>query len=846
MGRTETLTRPVTASARKNANPYASSYDQVASPLTLNFPAGTFTQGSASESNSPPDYDQFGIPTGLDGSGGAEHDQGHGVDPSAMMNNGPPQLVHNSHPIGNPFNGAGATRSGQVTPQTPADELPEGTYALEPDEFGSYPGFPSVGEYDDIQEAYLKNLSSRKQEKALITQAMYDSIHAVLMDPTNTTYGTPQFRFWVRKMFVLAAFQGEYTVTHEDKPVAAKEQIYQILVHCHGECYHGGRDKTCTQIKQYYSWIPKELVAQFVKACPTCVLKRSNNPKKFVAMLKDIGGASGPEEEYIDYFTSPNRGKRAGRPNGVGPPGLPARYSKPDMDSTNGGHNNSLAAALKGAPPPMNFGIPNNAYNAYNAHQQRQQMYSSGLLDEVAGSLHLSSAPTSASGSSQAFSRRASGENININVNIAGGSQAHTPLSGVFPHNIYGEMDQHAQGWAAQQQQQFIGSGGVAMGRQAGRSLDDGTGRFAYPPPFQPHQQQVGGAAAMGFSLSEGAIQVGQPTGHPGRIDMNGSEADVGHFYGLPTFSVSSDGQHQHQQLQGSVDIAGDGSLIVNGSTDFEGRDQQHAGQGEDSEDSNDLTDAQLNLHLGPSSLVNRRRGPNAPVAPLNLNLAGSNFSEYRGGQLLSAGVTPTTGVSSGSVYTPNGESGGAFSPGVQAGDSGTWLHHPRPGHPIRSASLLEGANGGALGSAVATTFPSLSIGSGDGEETGAAPGGGAEQDVEMNGESHPSGLSALDVLASSAVGYDQQHQIQFPTLSAPFQHHPDVENTDVGHISLERHLSLGEPRPQQLAMAEDLERQQAAYDDDGPEEEEHGEHSRFVGGGEVEAADGIDEGEAQ
>ena len=194
-----------------------------------------------------------------------------------------------------------------VNPTSGLTDNGDGTFSLEPDEFGSYQGFPSIAEYTDIEDTYLKNLSSRKREKALISQEMYDSIHTVLMDPSNTTFGNPQFRFWVRKMFVLASFQGEYTVTHDDKPVAAKEQIYQILVHCHGECYHGGRDKSCAQIKQYYSWIPKELVAQFVKACPTCVLKRSNNPKKFVSMLKDIGGATGADDQYIDYFTSPLR-----------------------------------------------------------------------------------------------------------------------------------------------------------------------------------------------------------------------------------------------------------------------------------------------------------------------------------------------------------------------------------------------------------------------------------------------------------------------------------------------------------------------------------------------------------
>ncbi|KAG8908914.1 hypothetical protein FRB99_000017 [Tulasnella sp. 403] len=231
--------------------------------------------------------------------------------------------------------------------------LPENsdtTYSLEPDEYGSYPGFPSVAEYEEIQDMYLQGLSARKQEKALITQSMYDAIHAVLRDPSNTEIGSPQFRYWVRKMFVLACFQGEYTVTHEDKPVASKEQIYQILVHCHGECYHGGRDKTCNQIKQYYSWIPKEIVAQFVKACPTCVLKRSNNPRKFVAMLRDIGGnnTAVTEDAYAGYLSSP------GRPRIVPPSSQ--RFGK--LDKMNVSPSRIEGSSNDGLREAVSFSVP--------------------------------------------------------------------------------------------------------------------------------------------------------------------------------------------------------------------------------------------------------------------------------------------------------------------------------------------------------------------------------------------------------------------------------------------------------------------------------------------------------
>ncbi|KIO22944.1 hypothetical protein M407DRAFT_27589, partial [Tulasnella calospora MUT 4182] len=55
-------------------------------------------------------------------------------------------------------------------PANPSSDNPEGTYALEPDVNGSYQGFPSVDEFEEILENYLGGLSQRKQEKALITQ----------------------------------------------------------------------------------------------------------------------------------------------------------------------------------------------------------------------------------------------------------------------------------------------------------------------------------------------------------------------------------------------------------------------------------------------------------------------------------------------------------------------------------------------------------------------------------------------------------------------------------------------------------------------------------------------------
>ncbi|KAH9942846.1 hypothetical protein B0H21DRAFT_510624 [Amylocystis lapponica] len=153
-------------------------------------------------------------------------------------------------------------------------------------------GMPSRAQYQRIEKAYMTSLHARKQEKALLSQDLFDKIWDVLHDPGSARVGTPQFRWWVRKMFVLshppATFSSDDlanlgaekmmpVVLHENRPVAIKDQIYDVLCYCHQVANHGGRDKTTAVIRDHYSWIPKELIAQFVKACPTCVFKKTGN-----------------------------------------------------------------------------------------------------------------------------------------------------------------------------------------------------------------------------------------------------------------------------------------------------------------------------------------------------------------------------------------------------------------------------------------------------------------------------------------------------------------------------------------------------------------------------------------
>ncbi|KAK2733440.1 hypothetical protein FQN55_003352 [Onygenales sp. PD_40] len=143
-------------------------------------------------------------------------------------------------------------------------------------------GFPDVAEFDQLVESYVRDLSSKKQDKALIHSRRAANIRTVLIDPKNTAVESAQFRFWVKKMFKLEPHDSrtpdsKRLICHEGKPVAIREKLFKILTRAHQQCQHGGRDKTSTQVRKLYSWVPKELISRFVKICPTCQVRRGGS-----------------------------------------------------------------------------------------------------------------------------------------------------------------------------------------------------------------------------------------------------------------------------------------------------------------------------------------------------------------------------------------------------------------------------------------------------------------------------------------------------------------------------------------------------------------------------------------
>ena len=150
-------------------------------------------------------------------------------------------------------------------------------------------GFPSYATYKQIEADYLDSLHPRRQAKALVSQNTFDRIWDVLHNQDRTE--NPQFRFWARKKFNLGTLASpdikpdpsaigagtaspQSVLLHQGSIVAVQEQIYDILCFSHAAADHGGRDKTCAAVREHYTWVPKELVSKFVKACPTCIAKK--------------------------------------------------------------------------------------------------------------------------------------------------------------------------------------------------------------------------------------------------------------------------------------------------------------------------------------------------------------------------------------------------------------------------------------------------------------------------------------------------------------------------------------------------------------------------------------------
>lgn len=257
----------------------------------------------------------------------------------------------------------------------------KGTFAIDPvneDLLEDREGMPTRAEWKEIVDAYIMNLHPSKRAKALIDYDTYCKIFTVLLAPTSTANGTPQFRFWTRKMFRVIEEDEKLVVTSSGRPVAIKEHIYDIICISHTMCKHGGRDKTCKIVREHYTWIPKDLIASFVKSCPTCKPRRPSNsifarelePEALrtsysVESIENFGRLPSPDIPKAEVFESSIEGNASGFVDHPHPFNSNANLSR--SSGAGAYREDGCISGHHAYPTPMNTSQDFNAF-AYAGH----------------------------------------------------------------------------------------------------------------------------------------------------------------------------------------------------------------------------------------------------------------------------------------------------------------------------------------------------------------------------------------------------------------------------------------------------------------------------------------------
>ncbi|KAG5294033.1 hypothetical protein I7I50_04631 [Histoplasma capsulatum G186AR] len=154
-------------------------------------------------------------------------------------------------------------------------------------------GFPNVIEFDKRMASYIKHLPDEFRDKATISWSMAGKIGKTLLGDTTEPV---EFQGWSKKMFTLGRINGQLSVFREGKPIATEEKLFKILTTAHQKCEHGDQKKTSAEANELYSWVPEELIREFIHICPTCRLKFTE--RSFVC------GYDGCKKSYqqLDYL----------------------------------------------------------------------------------------------------------------------------------------------------------------------------------------------------------------------------------------------------------------------------------------------------------------------------------------------------------------------------------------------------------------------------------------------------------------------------------------------------------------------------------------------------------------
>ncbi|GAA5827697.1 hypothetical protein JCM11251_001792 [Rhodosporidiobolus azoricus] len=133
------------------------------------------------------------------------------------------------------------------------------------------------------RDKHYATLSEGKLKSTKMPESRRNMFIETLRNPCNTKIGTPQFRLACRKNFKLDL--RDPTIVYDtrkpgERPgtfarVVLDDEMYECICEVHAEVGHKGRDKTFEVLVKRYANIRKEVVAEFLKACPGCAAVRT-------------------------------------------------------------------------------------------------------------------------------------------------------------------------------------------------------------------------------------------------------------------------------------------------------------------------------------------------------------------------------------------------------------------------------------------------------------------------------------------------------------------------------------------------------------------------------------------
>ncbi|XP_013396219.1 KRAB-A domain-containing protein 2-like isoform X2 [Lingula anatina] len=163
--------------------------------------------------------------------------------------------------------------------------------------------------FHKLLDQHLATINESRRQKYLITQEMYEKIVSTVQVKSGekSQYGAT-FKFWCKTNFKIEEI-GQRKILYcikTSRPVATKEDLFDVLANCHKRVQHSGRDKTFEEVKRNYSWIPRRAVSFYLQTCRECHSKKASKTPQASKTIISLGYLSRLQIDLIDMTSIPD------------------------------------------------------------------------------------------------------------------------------------------------------------------------------------------------------------------------------------------------------------------------------------------------------------------------------------------------------------------------------------------------------------------------------------------------------------------------------------------------------------------------------------------------------------